>query len=857
MDPLDHAAFLAQSEGRAHTPVTAPKRGCPWGAVAGRLAGVLSLATLALLALFWWEGWAWAGIVGTLAGATAFCAGTVWATHAACRARWGDPALLSAIVQASRASRMITDTEGQTAYASAGLPALLGTPAPPGDVGALARAFAEPESARFLFQRMLQEAAHGMPGESVTLPLLVPDTSEEKWIRVATHPLHGQEGLVCWHIEDITEDHILARTAEAERAGLVDFADNAPVGFFSLDEEGRFLFANATLARWLGEDLATLTAGARLHTYMVTPPGPGAAPYDLAECEGSRQALETRLKGPGGQTFLASVTQALVRDDVAGRVVTRGVVYDLTGERGLKKALADSEDRFHHFFDNAPVGIALVGEDGTIGDCNEAFAAMLRLGIAEANGQNIEALLAAGDRDRTLSALAAVAAGRVKEAVEEVTLEGRVGPVMTRLHARQFQNDGKGDVRLALHCVDMTQHRQLEAQVAQSQKMQAVGQLAGGMAHDFNNLLTAMIGFCDLLLLRHRPGDPSFADIMQIKQNANRASNLVRQILAFSRQQTLRPRVLDLTEVLTELSHLLRRLLGPGIKLAITHGQDLARVRVDEVQMEQVLINLAVNARDAMGEAGTLTIATENYTNTAPQILGAAQETLPPGDWVAISVEDTGCGIDSETLTRIFEPFFTTKPQGKGTGLGLATVYGIIRQTGGYLDVRSAVGAGTRFRIFLPQTKGDTQAASAGAPEAESESRQDLTGSAYLLLVEDEEAVRVFSKRALEGKGYTVLSAPSGPETVALLDDPSACAEAGVGSRAPDLLITDVVMPEMDGPTLAQALRARWPALKIIFISGYTEDRLAEHMGERVWFLPKPFTLRQLAAKVKAVLQEG
>ena len=258
--------------------------------------------------------------------------------------------------------------------------------------------------------------------------------------------------------------------------------------------------------------------------------------------------------------------------------------------------------------------------------------------------------------------------------------------------------------RLIVYLLDTTDQKKLETQFAQSQKMQAVGQLAGGIAHDFNNLLTAMIGFCDLLLQRHQPGDASFADIMQIRQNANRAANLVRQLLAFSRQQTLQAKVLDVTDALTELSHLLRRLIGASIELQIVHSRDVFLVKVDQGQLEQVIINLAVNARDAMPEGGRLIIRTRNETRTAMEQRGT--EIIPPGDYAAIEVADTGTGIPPDILQRIFEPFFSTKEVGSGTGLGLSTVYGIVRQTGGFVFVDSTVGKGTTFTILLPRYHG-------------------------------------------------------------------------------------------------------------------------------------------------------
>ena len=384
----------------------------------------------------------------------------------------------------------------------------------------------------------------------------------------------------------------------------------------------------------------------------------------------------------------------------------------------------------------------------------------------------------------------------------------------------------------------------IAAQLAQSQKMQAVGLLAGGIAHDFNNLLTAISGFCDLLLLRHRAGDPSFADIMQIRQNANRGANLVRQLLAFSRQQTLQPRAHDLTDVLADLSHLLRRLIGENIKLDMQHGRDLGLVWIDLGQMEQVLVNLVVNARDAMPHGGVLTLLTYAETITESRRMGI-EDIIAPGDWVVIEVQDTGTGIPPEVLARIFDPFYSTKEVGKGTGLGLSTALGIIKQSGGYLQVESEVGRGTSFIIYLPRYVGEVIASvEVAAPKA-----QDTTGTGLVLLVEDEDAVRNFAARALKHKGYEVLEADSGVTGLEAFRNEK---------RKIAILISDVVMPEMDGPTLYREIAKTHPDLPVIFVSGYTEERLKPLLdatpGRHVHFLTKPFSLAQLTTLVKEIL---
>jgi two-component system, cell cycle sensor histidine kinase and response regulator CckA len=514
-----------------------------------------------------------------------------------------------------------------------------------------------------------------------------------------------------------------------------------------------------------------------------------------------------------------------------------------TANGDLRRALEQAQRRFERFFDIAPVGILLLDRTGTVTETNLAMTRMLGMPAGGLAGKRLIELLEPKGAGELVTALSGIQDGSERAEPFEVRLIGEARTVVVQLFARRAgHDDGAG---LVLHAVDLTEQKNLETQFAQSQKMQAVGQLAGGIAHDFNNLLTAMIGFCDLLLLRHKPGDPSFGDIMQIKQNANRAANLVRQLLAFSRQQTLQPRVIDVTDVLAELSHLLRRLIGENIDLDLVHGRELGLVKVDQGQLEQVLINLVVNARDAMPTGGRLQIRTTNLETTHPQLKGLDE--MPPGRWVTIQVSDTGIGIPRENLTRIFEPFFSTKEVGAGTGLGLSTVYGIVRQTGGYVQVDSQPGQGARFTIYLPRHADTVTPDLAPAEAAEARSQADLTGVGGVLLVEDEDAVRTFSARALRNKGYRVWEANSGESALEIF---------GQEQAQIDLVVTDVIMPNMDGPTLARHVREVKPEVKVIFISGYTEDRFRQHLDVDIGthFLAKPFSLKQLAGKVKEVM---
>ena len=743
--------------------------------------------------------------------------------------------LIKEVLEGSRGARIITDGADSTVYANekfADLTSDVGTPS----LESLSLMFQEDEETLAHF-RLLADQAHRGLTDSIELHCTY--DHRDIWYQITAQPVSGWAGYIHWRVDDITQKLEIDRAIRDEREKLIDFTDNAPVGFFSVDENGKFVFVNATLARWLGEDIHTVLTDGKLHTYFDKVPEQ-AHPYDIVPNGGAKQMAEVVMKGPVGRTFTASISQAVVNEG-NGIVRTRGVVHDLTAERAMRQALKASEDKFLRFYEEAPLGIAMINSKGAFDDCNPSLAQMLGYDVSEMEGRQFEATIKDEDRESALSMLDSIDTATETSAPMEVRLLGKSREVAVQMYARKLL----GSDDLVLHFIDLTQQKELEEQFVQSQKMQAIGQLAGGVAHDFNNLLTAIIGFCDLLLLRHKPGDPSFSDIMQIKQNSNRAANLVRQLLAFSRQQTLRARVQDLTDILIEVSHLMRRLIGANIELDVVHGQNIGLVKVDVGQMEQVLINLAVNARDAMEEGGQLTITTGTYENKKPQEKGA--DTMPAGEWVTLSVGDTGCGIPDENLSRIFEPFFTTKEVGSGTGLGLATVYGIIRQSGGFLDVTSTLGEGTTFTIYLPSLS-EAEAEEVTDKEETDEDARDLTGTASILLVEDEDAVRTFSSRALSNKGYEVLDADSGEAALALIEKET--------SFNLDLLITDVIMPNMDGPTLAKNMRDKNPELKIIFISGYTEEKLKDHMGDNIWFLPKPFTLKQLAAKVKEALED-
>ncbi len=488
-----------------------------------------------------------------------------------------------------------------------------------------------------------------------------------------------------------------------------------------------------------------------------------------------------------------------------------------------------------------PLGLALVDRDGRFLTMNKAFK--VAGGITDHHSTVYPGdLVAKEDKAAVADAVRRNARGPAMSRDLPISLNAQPGePVALTVAGLR----GLGDAAVLLLLKDNSEEAKLKRQVAQATKMQAVGQLAGGVAHDFNNILTAIIGHCDLMMMRHTPGDSDYDDIQQIKSNSNRAAGLTRQLLAFSRQQTLRPQVLQLPDVVSEVSHLLKRLLGETVQLALKHGRDLFPVRADPGQLEQVIVNLAVNARDAMAGKGGGTLTIQTYSVKADQVAELGSDILPVANYAALSITDSGTGIPTNVLGKVFEPFFTTKEVGKGTGLGLSTVYGIVKQSGGFIFADSKVGEGTCFTIYLPAHEAEAEAKSPRTRLPVKPAENELWGSGTILLVEDEHMVRTVTERGLTRHGYKVLSASNGEDALELL----------AGDEPVDLLISDVVMPVMDGPTMVRAARKDWPDLPILFMSGYAEEQLRKSIDiDNVAFLPKPFSMIELAEAVRAVL---
>jgi two-component system, cell cycle sensor histidine kinase and response regulator CckA len=749
---------------------------------------------------------------------------------------------------------LIADRAGRVLYANEAYRDLLGLE-PHASVPAPDRAFAgNPHLAEAIF-RLSRAAQQGRNlKEEFRLP--PPGEAEDeagvspRWFRISVQPMppdpsSGRKGaLTVWQVDEITMERAREEASFAKVQAAIAYLDNAPAGFLTADGDGTIEYLNATLAQWLGLDLSEVAGRAlKLEEIMSADHAALISHAGRGQGQGATRRFDIDLVKADGTSLPVRILHRLPRGGAGGALAHALVLSRGPGEAEEAGA---AELRFARLFHSAPIAIATVGAEGFVSATNAAFMRLFGAAAEEGRKVSLENLVEPESHQALRHALdAAFARQGLIEPVDIAFVGDRERTGRIYLSPIE-QTEGDQEAAIA-YAIDTTEQRALEMQIAQGQKMQAVGQLAGGIAHDFNNMLTAIIGFSDFLLMNHRPTDPAFQDIMNIKQNANRAAGLVRQLLAFSRQQTLRPQLLQLGDVLSELSILLGRLLGENIDLTLDQASDLWPVKADLHQFEQVIINLAVNARDAMRDGGKLVLRTANVGEAESRELGHAE--LPPGEYVLIEVSDTGCGMSPEVKQKIFEPFFSTKEIGRGTGLGLSTVYGIVKQTGGYIFAESEAGSGTVMRVYLPRYVETATEAEQAPVERKPEKPKDLTGRGTVLLVEDEEAVRSFAARALGQRGYNVLSATTGAEALEVFDKHHGDV---------DLVVSDVVMPEMDGPTLFEKLRRERPDLKVIFISGYAEDAFRRHLAENedFMFLQKPFDLKELAAAVKTALQD-
>ncbi len=658
--------------------------------------------------------------------------------------------------------------------------------------------------------------------------------------------VHGLNGVQLWLLRDLDEDE--------ETGGSL--LARAPVGLFCVSKDGDVLDVNEVLEGWLGLEPGQVLT--HVHEFIENP----GALLDGEIAKGRILRADTRM-----MTFKGVVSPVVMvakwDETESGALFASVALYGHSGLSGgegqmtlvdggakpAAKADAGPDLPARIASDTSPFGILFM-------DNSDLKQAQIRAGNPAAL-----ALVGADLPPKTLFKSLFTQDEALRGLLDK-GINVKEGPIELQLVHKHNDGDVLRSVDVYFsnpdrqgcfaYLIDISARKELENQLLQSQKMQAIGQLAGGVAHDFNNLLTAIRLNTDELLGRHPIGDPSYPELQKINQTVARATGLVRKLLAFSRKQTLRTQVLDVTETLSDLSILLKQVLVEKVKLDVVHGRSLAPIQADKNQLETVLMNLCVNARDAMAETGGGTITLQSSAVTSEELKAQGIEARTKGSYIRFDVIDTGTGMDEETQAKIFEPFFTTKAQGKGTGLGLATVYGIVQQSGGHLRVKSQPGKGTTFSVYMPTATG---ALAATTPvkkkqvEPERNKPSDLAGTGTILFVEDEGAVRAIAAKTLRKRGYEVIEAEDGEEAFEILES---------GAHKFDLMISDVIMPGMDGPTLLRTGRKFLGEAKIVFISGYAEEEFSDLLSEEqdVTFLPKPFSLVQLAEKVKIVLDD-
>ena len=769
---------------------------------------------------------------------------------------------------------VVTDRKGRVVYANHTYATLTGA-ASPNEILSIEALLSKDNQAAEAVYRLTNQVREGKEGQE-EFRLLSPFNRNggaaptPRWYRLRARLLDlgsGRETLQAWQLSDITDEREDQERLFKELQHAIDYLDHAPAGFLSTGEDGEVAYINATLADWIGLDLTDFSPGSITLKDLIA--GEGMALIESVQAApglNRKATLDLDMLRRDGKSLPVRLVHRVSAAPDGAPGESRTIVLTRTDEGGGEPATAAAEMRFTRFFNSTPMAIASVNGHGRILRTNAPFLKMFTAVVSRDDperGTSFDTVIHEADRPRFEQALRAARNGQAD--IDPVDARHAAdGERYLRFYVSAVADSAGSEEAAIIYTLETTEQKALEGQMAQTQKMNAVGTLAGGIAHDFNNVLTAILLSADHLLLSLRPSDSSFADLMEIRRNANRAAVLVRQLLAFSRKQTMRPTVLSMTDVIGDLRMLVDRLTGTHVKLEVEFGKDLWPVKTDLGQFEQVVINLAVNARDAMPEGGTVTIRTSNVESIEIEALN--NRGMEAGDFVLIKVADEGTGIAPELMDKIFEPFFTTKDVGKGTGLGLSMVYGIVKQSGGYIYTESEVGNGTTFRIYLPRhiesaaeadvSADDTATAAMGGEGGtagkqgtqQDKDRKDLTGSATVLLVEDEEAVRRGGKRMLETRGYTVHEAASGVEALEIIEELNG---------EIDIVVSDVVMPEMDGPTLLRELRKDYPDLKFIFVSGYAEDAFAKNLPEdaKFGFLPKPFSLKQLATAVKEAVE--
>jgi two-component system, cell cycle sensor histidine kinase and response regulator CckA len=837
---MDRISAYNNREGRAPLATSSPA----WSAWAGVAAATLAfagltavtgpdaigLATLVLLAttgLFF--------VFGVLAGYVQLDAGGA-------RGRMGE------VVADHTVATEIAADDGSILFCNRSA-ALLRGPA----LGSLEAALSAMPGASDAAYRLARAASrHEAHSEVVATPAALDGTV--KWLHVQVEPFQAPvlisdaRRLVRWSATDISAQRQTELSLRAAVAARDAFLDKLPVGVARVGANGIVTDMNTEMRRILRSDSDRAV-------YLSDLLANGGADLVVAARKRSADPANALSNGAAKAHVLDLVREdgtvapaRLLLDVGAGHTNEQTIVA--IEESGRTAGATSNDDRIQRLLNGAPFGIATIDQDGCVINANSAFQRMFPEvdGSSRSIVRRLTATASADQRKAVETALVRALSGRATaSAIEVVAGDAQtarsllINPLTDGLDPRETA---------VIFVADATEHKALELKFAQSQRMEAVGKLAGGIAHDFNNVLTVIIGLADLLLQTRRPTDSGYQDLIQIRDNGRRAANMVKQLLAFSRKQTLEPEVIAVNELLQDFAFTFKKTIGEQIDVKYLPTRDLWTVKADRTQLDQVFLNLAVNAKDAMPSGGRLRLRSRNITERESLKFGGVG--MLAGEYVLIEVEDNGSGMTPDVMAKIFEPFFTTKDVGKGTGLGLSTVYGIIKQTGGFIYPLSDVGRGTTFRVFLPRhvvTEADAAEAAAAADAKKKEQPRDLTGTGRVLLVEDEDGVRSFAVRALQRQGYEVIEAISGADALDVLAE----ADGKV-----DLIVSDVIMPEMDGPTMYTEMLKTYPGLKIIFMSGYPSDAFERTLDPKAEFafLQKPVNLATLAAKVKEVISQ-
>lgn len=857
--PANQLASLAMSEAKAppdriaaDDPLAALRSG---GGYATILV-VLAAAGAAVLALIAAESASplFLTVLATLAMLGVFFVLGMAAGHIRIGERLPEADLLKAINDSQdEAVLVMMRRGGQPIYANRAMSEIIGR-SESGALGMLDNAFSGVSKAAETLFRLNRAAMAGETrSEIIPAPLRAGDI-EPRYFNVTVRPftpatLQRDPGpLIIWTLTDVTDER---REETAKREALdarLGLYDTMPLGLMKVDADGIITHANKTLVDWIAMSPAAIDKQMLRLTDLISTDGAEVL-LSAARRGADNLVIDLDMVREDGRSLPMHLVCRSADDGAGTGALVIGCINRENDVAGTTDDGA-AELRLSRFFQSAPFGIATIASDGTITNANTAFARMILDGTSGTGEYVLDALAPRAEhttRQQVEVGLKSVLAGRGNVAPIEITL-GQNNEYTRRVFMSPLAGAKGAREAAVLYVLDATEQKRLEARFAQSNKMEAVGTLAGGIAHDFNNVLTAIIGFSEFLLQSHKPGDPAHRDLLAIKSSASRAAGLVSKLLAFSRQQTLQNEVLQLGEVVSEITPLMNKTLGEKISLQVRTERELWLVKTDKSQIDRVIVNLVVNAKDAMPDGGQLTIHTRNVTERECQKMDHFG--LAVGEYVMIEVSDTGTGMSQDILNKIFEPFFTTKGVGKGTGLGLATVYGIVKQSGGFIYPESEVGNGTTFRVFLPRHVPDAEEEAAiRQRQSKKEARlaPDVTGSGRVLLVEDEDGVRSFAVRALRSRGFEVLEASNGAEALELIE---------TSDNQPDIVVSDVVMPEVDGPTLLKTLRKTHPDLKFVFMSGYPNDafRAGLDAEEKFGFLPKPFSLAQLVGKVKEEL---